>query len=426
MRRTPSTAPPSPEMAKVAVESRGGVRRVYHSFDSHEPMEVVLEDRHRVRTTALRTSFFSVFMTLFLPEGYPESVSCDYASYQTWDTLQALCSSITGTLATRCVFKGVGVGEVVATTGAATLTWIMRNVTGMVGRISFASLKSSQLDSDCKRWRLAADLTNDMAIFLEILSATVDKYFFLAIICLASLCQAVTGVAGGATRASLTQHFAIAQNMADVSAKDGSQETAVGLIGMLAGSLITVMMPEDSDYITSTWVLFLIFTALHLLCNYRGVSAVVLADVNRYRLERCLQAFRTGHPLTPAQVARTEPIIMYRTLPGISLGCSLKNMATTAEEVAQLRRTFPIDKYWLTHTNGKVMIALTADATGTDQILAYMHAYYIIELKLSFSEAHKAVQREGEEFIKTLEKSGWNLNRVLLNPGAYRLESFTD
>ena len=35
--------------------------------------------------------------------------------------------------------------------------------------------------------------------------------------------QAVVGVAGGATRAALTQHQARRNNMADVSAKDGSQ-----------------------------------------------------------------------------------------------------------------------------------------------------------------------------------------------------------
>ena len=35
--------------------------------------------------------------------------------------------------------------------------------------------------------------------------------------------QAVVGVAGGATRAALVQHQARRDNMADVSAKDGSQ-----------------------------------------------------------------------------------------------------------------------------------------------------------------------------------------------------------
>ena len=41
--------------------------------------------------------------------------------------------------------------------------------------------------------------------------------------------QSIVGVAGGATRAALTQHQARRNNMADVSAKDGSQVQAVSL-----------------------------------------------------------------------------------------------------------------------------------------------------------------------------------------------------
>ena len=38
---------------------------------------------------------------VFLPDGYPQSVSDDYMPYQLWDTLQAFCSTITGILAQR-------------------------------------------------------------------------------------------------------------------------------------------------------------------------------------------------------------------------------------------------------------------------------------------------------------------------------------
>ena len=40
--------------------------------------------------------------------------------------LQAFCSSITGTLATMAVLKGVGVGDSTATPLAATLTWMLK------------------------------------------------------------------------------------------------------------------------------------------------------------------------------------------------------------------------------------------------------------------------------------------------------------
>ncbi|ELR20790.1 protein C16orf58 family protein [Acanthamoeba castellanii str. Neff] len=79
---------------------------------------------------------------VLLPEGYPESVSGDYATYQTWDTVQALCSSITGLLCTRALLQGVGVGDVGATPGAAAVQWALRDGAGMVGRIGFAWLQA--------------------------------------------------------------------------------------------------------------------------------------------------------------------------------------------------------------------------------------------------------------------------------------------
>ena len=62
----------------------------------------------------------------FLPQGYPDSVSKDYFSYQLWDTLQAFASSISGTLATQAVLEGIGVGDEEATPLAATITWLLR------------------------------------------------------------------------------------------------------------------------------------------------------------------------------------------------------------------------------------------------------------------------------------------------------------
>lgn len=79
-----------------------------------------------------------VLRDIFLPHGYPESVSEDYFNYQVWDTLQAFCSTITGTFTTRAILKGVGVGNAEATPLAAAITWITKDGTGMLGRIFFA------------------------------------------------------------------------------------------------------------------------------------------------------------------------------------------------------------------------------------------------------------------------------------------------
>ncbi|RUO95845.1 hypothetical protein BC936DRAFT_143099 [Jimgerdemannia flammicorona] len=48
----------------------------------------------------------------------------------------------------------------------------------------------------------------------DIIAPTLPKPFFLPITCVGTLLRAFTGVAGGATRAALTQHFARMDNMA--------------------------------------------------------------------------------------------------------------------------------------------------------------------------------------------------------------------
>jgi hypothetical protein len=81
---------------------------------------------------------------------YPESVSSDYLEYQKWDTMQALCSSVTGLLATQAILKGVGVGDATATAASALMQWIVRDGTGMAGRVVFAWFQGTNLDCSAK------------------------------------------------------------------------------------------------------------------------------------------------------------------------------------------------------------------------------------------------------------------------------------
>lgn len=87
---------------------------------------------------SLTNSIKDVLRDIFLPHGYPETVSEDYFDYQIWDTVQAFCSTITGTFTTRAILKGVGVGDSQATPLAAAITWVCKDGTGMLGRILFA------------------------------------------------------------------------------------------------------------------------------------------------------------------------------------------------------------------------------------------------------------------------------------------------
>lgn len=233
-------------------------------------------------TSATRNRFVSLLSETFLPEGFPQSVTADYLTYQTWDTVQALCSSVTGTLSTRSILRGVGVGSAEANLVSGTISWALRDGMSMVSRICFASRVATDLDFDAKRWRYVADITNDIALLIEIFSSYLpEPWMFLCAICIASLFKAVTGVAGGGSKASLTHHFALRDNTADLSAKEGSQETAAGLIGVALGMLTAWLVPDDHYWYTLLVVGF--FTSAHLYANYRAVTSLVLQYLNKQR-----------------------------------------------------------------------------------------------------------------------------------------------
>uniref|UniRef100_A0A3Q0RJD4 RUS family member 1 n=1 Tax=Amphilophus citrinellus TaxID=61819 RepID=A0A3Q0RJD4_AMPCI len=281
-------------------------------YGSSESWKYVLKDGMMERRRGggdghpVGNSVVGVFKSVFLPQGYPESVSGDYLQYQFWDTLQAFSSSLSGTLATQASLRGVGVGNQEATVAAATVTWLLKDGTGMLGRILFAWQKGTKLDSEAKKWRLFADILNDIAMFMEILAPYFPAFFTL-IVCTAGIFKSIVGVAGGATRAALTVHQARRDNMADISAKDGSQETLVNLAGLLV-SLILIPLVTDNPVLTLC--LFFLFTVLHLFANYKAVRSVVMETFNEARLSIVLQQYlKDKRILSPPEANQKEPVL---------------------------------------------------------------------------------------------------------------------
>lgn len=76
-------------------------------------------------------------------------------------------------------------------------------------------------------------------------------------------------------------------NLADVSAKDGSQETLVNL-GSLFVSLI--VLPLLDDQFLLIWLLYFLCTFVHLLSNYRAVRSLRLDTLNQSRLVICVRS----------------------------------------------------------------------------------------------------------------------------------------
>ncbi|XP_006872001.1 PREDICTED: UPF0420 protein C16orf58 homolog [Chrysochloris asiatica] len=386
----------------------------------------------------------SALLAVFLPQGFPDSVSPDYLPYQLWDSVQAFASSLSGALATQAVLLGLGVGNAKASVSAATATWLVKDSTGMLGRIVFAWWKGSKLDCNAKQWRLFADVLNDGAMFLEIMAPLAPAYFTMTV-CISNLAKCIVGVAGGATRAALTVHQARRNNMADVSAKDGSQETLVNLAGLLVSLLL---LPLVSDWPSFSFGCFLLFTALHIYANYRAVRALVMDTLNEGRLWLVLRHFlQRGEVLSPTSANQMEPLWtgFWPSL-SLSLGVPLHRLVSRVSELQQLigEHQEPYLLHW-NQSQNQVQVVLSPTAGPETVLRAATHGLVLGALKGAgplpgeleelrnqvwagpenhswaiVKETHQVLNKLFPKFLKGLQEAGWKTEKHQLEVDEWR------
>jgi hypothetical protein len=222
-----------------------------------------------------------VWASLVLPLGYPHSVDPSYLPYQLYDALQGLCSYWRGVVATRAVLEAAGVGNGNATAASAALQWALRDGTGMIGGLLFSYAASHLFDSHVKEFRLFADVINDVALTLDMLAPNVGPYYSLWILSLSTIGKTMCGMSAGATKGRITQHFARHGNMADLAAKESTQETMVSLLGMMGGVAVAHLLQQLPYAVT--WLLFGLLTIVHVWANYQAVVLLKLATLNPER-----------------------------------------------------------------------------------------------------------------------------------------------
>ncbi|CAH8560165.1 unnamed protein product [Schistosoma curassoni] len=444
--------------SKMFVESYGDeVSRVFTLEKSQSRSISSLFDLHLSWVT---------FKKFFLPVGYPSSVSNDYLEYQIWDTIQAFASSITGALASQAVLIGVGVGNSSATILSASLTWMFKDGSGMIGRIIFAGYHGIKLDCDCKFWRFVADILNDCALFLELISPLFN-HMFTPLLCLANVLKSLVGVAGSATRAAIVQHQAINNNLADVSAKDGSQETLSNLLAWLLNFILLYMVTGNQLCI---WFCFICCTIVHLYSNYRAVKCLKLRTFNRTRFHLAIQQWfeqQFCHVLMSNNnsnndmnkipeyllmnksfphviwVNECEPILYKTDQPTIIMGCSLYKLPIEGQKLLpNLIRLCEKNNYILYCSNWECIqqgnsinpltmyIVLFSESKPLDQLKAMLHVElitFVVKYPLKPILPHKILEEilEAKNYYEFLQ-STINLVNQLWNPFMNSLQSNHD
>ncbi len=324
---------------------------------------------------------------LFLPEGYPDSVTEDYFAYQIYDSFQAIFSTLTGLLITKLLLKSYGVGDAEASATSATLVFISRDVMSMLTKICFAHFCSGGFKHNVKGWRFAADIINDLGYLVDFLATIVPKDWFIWVAGVSAAIKSCVGVCGTATRMSLTLHFCKWNNEADVSAKDGSQETIINLVGTFLGWILISWLGDNPTTMVVAWLLFL-FIFAHLMCNYFAVCGVVLGNLNQERTLVLLRHFiQNRNILTPAMVAKSERILW----------------PLFDKQVVFFTRVG--DGYRV--TCGNLSVNTPSSATSSELLKTYMTFLLHSRLRMPYDECKELCNMK---FVNKVIKAGWDFD----------------
>ena len=263
---------------------------------SHLPQQDARTDKQIVLdhffTAPLTRRLFTPFAGLLqhmLPKGYPHSVSASYGPYSQYTFVQCLASTASGVLSMQCLLFAVGLGQPLAVPAAAAVQWVMKDGLGQLGGMLFASYVNVSFDSDAKRWRMIAAMLQDGSVLVEMCTPLVPG-LFLPLASAANIGKNVAWLSTSASRACIHRSFCREENLADVTAKSGSQSIAASLFGTALGIGLS--------YTFGTAVLpllgvFAVLSCLHLGSTYVSLRRVPLNTLNDQRGERAMLLYCT-------------------------------------------------------------------------------------------------------------------------------------
>lgn len=429
------------------------------AFGKDEHCQDPQEKSLRVRGLDWAIKWCSDFVkTVFLPEGYPESVTKDYLKYTLWRMGQNIASQINGVLTTQALLYAVGLGKGAIPTAAA-INWVLKDGVGYLSKILLANY-GRHFDVHPKGWRLLADLLENASYALELLTP-IYPHLFLYLGAGAGAGKSAAGLIQAATRSCFYAGFAAQRNFAEVIAKGEAQGMVSKFLGIALGIAISASVGASGPRLVGT---FLMVTGIHMFCNLKSYQAVQLRTLNPYRA--CLvfgEYIRGGVVASVEEVNEAEPIFTeipfflienkaHKETFGkllslqtkedaaniasmLKLGVSFANVIRSQSEADRLFKIYQDEKYVLAERQNAYQALLKEGATSHDLLKLILQVCYLHQLRSGPAEedrdfyvsssieiSYRLVVEKFDLVQKELSLAGWSISDGLVaRPSPYRL-----
>ncbi|KAH1113457.1 hypothetical protein J1N35_006835 [Gossypium stocksii] len=279
----------------------------------------------------------------------PKQVSENYIGYVKWKFLHRVFSSALQVLATQAMFRAIGIGYSRSLTSAAALNWVLKDGLGRLSRCIYTASLASAFDTNLKRVRFTTSMLFTFSIGVELLTPVFPHHFLLlaslaniakqmslacymatsvrirfsfkcSIFYLSSsrswdfflhvICFGVLMFSTMNEQPPIHRSFAIADNLAEVSAKSQIQSVCFDNLGLMLAAVLNMLLKNNQRLQTGLpFILYPIFSAIDLLGIYQGLKHVHLQTLTKDRLEIIIDSWiSSGYVPSPEEVSKDEEI----------------------------------------------------------------------------------------------------------------------
>ncbi|XP_031118196.1 protein root UVB sensitive 1, chloroplastic [Ipomoea triloba] len=341
-------------------------------------------------------------MSLMLPEGFPESVTSDYLEYSLWRAVQGVAAQISGVLATQALLYAVGLGKGAIPTAAA-VNWVLKDGIGYLSKILLSNY-GRHFDVHPKGWRLFADLLENAAYGLEILTPAFP-HLFVHIGAVAGAGRSAAALIQAATRSCFYAGFAAQRNFAEVIAKGEAQGMVSKGIGIMLGIALANYTSSSTPLALAS---FGVITWIHMFCNLKSYQSIQLRTLNPYRasllfseyllsgLVPSVKEVNNAEPLfpvfpalclKPAYEAQAEDLsreaknAAAHIVDRLQLGSRLSDIVKSREDALALLDLYKNEGYILAEHEGRFCVVLKENSSPQDMLKSMFHVNYLYWLE---------------------------------------------
>ncbi|KAH7430532.1 hypothetical protein KP509_08G002900 [Ceratopteris richardii] len=252
---------------------------------------------------------------------------------------------ICSTLVTSSLLKAVGfeawAGSTVAATAA--IKWVSKDGLGAFGRFFIGGRFGRVFDDDPKQWRMYAEIVGSFGGVFELITP-VKPEFFLPLAALGRFTKAIAKGLKDPSFRVIQTHFAVAENMGEVSAKEEVWEVSAELLGIAIGVSLLSSPSVSTSYPTLV-VIWSIIRGFHLWLRYQSLSSLVFSTINFKRAFILAESHVLNRP-TPGILScnmRENILLPWQfTKPYFHLGCSLKDAMNDSISMLEVKEIFDL------------------------------------------------------------------------------------